>query len=115
MNHFITTNFLYNVLLALSILSAILLVVFTFKLYLARRAKDYKSLVFTAHKAGALMFSMTISYIASIYFLLEKKEYASVASLAILVAIYTALASSPFILDLRAVAKVQRLSAFDKS
>ena len=115
MNHFITTNFLYNALLALSILSAILLVVFTFKLYLARRAKDYKSLVFTAHKAGALMFSMTISYIAAIYFLLEEQEYASVSSLAILVVTYGVLASAPFILDSRAVEKVRRLGAADKS
>lgn len=110
MNHFITTNLLYNALLAISVLSAVLLVAFMFRLYLACKANDGKRVVFTAHKVGALMFSSVISYIAAIYFLLEEQEYASVASLDILVAIYAALASAPFILDLRAVAKVQRLN-----
>ena len=76
MNHFITTNLLYNALLAISVLSAVLLVAFMFRLYLACKANDDKRVVFTAHKAGALMFSSMISYMAAIYFLLEKKEYA---------------------------------------
>lgn len=113
MNHFITTNLLYNALLAASVLSTVLLVAFMFRLYLARKANDDKKVVFTAHKAGALMVSSVISYMAAIYFLLEEQEYASVSPLVILVVVYGALASAPFILDSRAVAKVQQSSTAD--